>query len=46
MMNHKMMVALVGALSLLNYTPYANAQDRARGYQERSGEHCWNCFSP
>ena len=30
MMNNKMMVALVGALLLLSYTPYAMAQERAR----------------
>ena len=30
MMNNKMMVALVGALSLWSYTPYAMAQNRAR----------------
>ena len=29
-MNNKIMVALVGALSLFNYVPYAMAQDRAR----------------
>jgi Cu-Zn family superoxide dismutase len=30
MMNNKMMVALVGGLFLLSYTPHAIAQDRAR----------------
>jgi superoxide dismutase, Cu-Zn family len=30
MMNNKMMVALVEALSLWSYTPYAMAQNRAR----------------